>query len=151
MNTIYIGLIFILLTLFSSCEKEVKLELPPFEQKIVVDGRIETGMPPIVVLTRSQDLYAPTDFNALQNNFVKNATITVSNGTTSVLLVEFCTSDLDPALLPFISEALGLSPEILLYNGGFRVSAARSAEMDFSKVGPVLSELKLTGWVLTSN
>lgn len=113
MKTNYIGLIFVLVVFLSSCEKEVKLELPPFEQKIVVDGRIETGMPPIVVLTRSQDLYAPTDFGALQNNFVKNAVITVSNGTTSVLLVEFCTNDLDPALLPFISEALGVSPEIL--------------------------------------
>ena len=99
--------------LLVSCEKEVKLELPEFTQKIVVDGRIETGLPPIVVLTRSQDLYAPTDINALQNNFVKNAVITVDNGTTSVVLDEICTSDLPPELIPVVAELLGVSEEAL--------------------------------------
>jgi len=113
MKSIKTLLLILSLITFFSCEKEVKLKLPEFQQKIVVDGRIETGMPPIVVLTRSQDLYAPTDINSLQNNFVKNATITVSDGTTTVVLDEFCTADLDPSLYPIIAAALGVSEEAL--------------------------------------
>lgn len=104
----HVILIIAALIFLSGCEKEVKLELPEFEQKMVVDGRIEVGMPPIVVLTRSQDLYAPTDFEALQSNFVKNALVTVSNGSNSIVLEEFCANDLPPEALPFIAEALGV-------------------------------------------
>ncbi|GAA0874815.1 hypothetical protein GCM10009118_12230 [Wandonia haliotis] len=99
--------------LLLACEKEVKLDLPEFQQKIVVDGRIEPGMPPIVVLTRSQDLYAPTDINALQNNFVKNAIITVDDGTNEVVLDEFCMNNLQPELIPVIAAAIGVSEETL--------------------------------------
>ncbi len=113
MKMLKIFILLIAVITFFSCEKEVKLELPDFQQKIVVDGRIETDMPPIVVLTRSQDLYAPTDINSLQNNFVRNATITVSDGTTTVVLDEFCTDELDPSLYPMIAEALGVSVEAL--------------------------------------
>jgi hypothetical protein len=66
-------------------------------------------------------------------------------------IVGFFSTEKNATNLARVLSSKGLSPEILSYNGGFRVSAARSAEMDFSKVGPVLSELKLTGWVLTSN
>jgi hypothetical protein len=104
--------------LLSGCEKEVKLELPEFDQKLVVDGRIEVGMPPIVVLTRSQDLYAPTDFTALQNNFVKNAVVTISDGENSVVLEEFCANDLPPEIVPFVAEALGVD-EATLANFNF--------------------------------
>lgn len=113
MKTLKFVFILSVLITFFSCEKEVKLELPEFQQKIVVDGRIETDMPPIVVLTRSQDLYAPTDIASLQNNFVKNATITVSDGTNTVVLDEFCTDELDPSLYPIIAEALGVSEDAL--------------------------------------
>lgn len=109
----YIALFLLVVVGLTSCEKEVKLELPQFEQKLVVDGRIEVGMPPIVVLTKSQDLYAPTDFEALQNNFVKNAVVTVTNGANSIVLDEFCANDLPPEVIPFVAEALGVDEETL--------------------------------------
>jgi hypothetical protein len=107
--------IFALLTLVAtqSCTKEVFLDIPPFVEKIVVDGRIETGLPPFVILTRTQDLYGPTDLNALAGSFVNNAVITVSDGTSSVVLTEICANSIDPVLLPVISEILGIDPQAL--------------------------------------
>jgi hypothetical protein len=105
---------FICLLVAFSCEKEVTLELPEFKEKIVVDGRIETGELPFVILTRSRDLYAPTDFSTLENSFVHDAVITVSNGSQSVVLTELCTSDLDEELYPIVAEALGISVEVLM-------------------------------------
>lgn len=112
-NIIYIPA-FIVLLLTQACTKEVILEIPEFEPKIVVDGRIETGMPPLVILTKTQDLYGPTDFGALAVSFVNGAVITVSDGTNSLVLTEICANSIDPELLPVISEILGIEPDVIL-------------------------------------
>lgn len=96
-----------------SCTKEVFLDIPPFVEKIVVDGRIETGLPPIVILTKTQDLYGPTDLGALAGSFVNNAVITVSDGTSSIVLTELCASNLSPAELELAADLLGIAPEAL--------------------------------------
>lgn len=108
-------LIIILALCFSiaSCSKEVFLDIPPFQEKIVVDGRVETGLPPIVILTKTQDLYGSTDFGAISGAFVNNAIITVSDGTSSVVLTEICANSIDPAFLPVISEILGIDAQAL--------------------------------------
>jgi hypothetical protein len=114
MNKIIYIPAFIILLFSQSCTKEVILDIPEFEQKIVVDGRIETGMPPLVILTKSQNLYGPTDFGALAGSFVNNAVITVSDGTNTVTLTEICANSIDPELLPVISEILGIEPEVIV-------------------------------------
>jgi len=55
-----------LLALISSCTKEVKIDIPGYQEQLVIDGRIETGMPPLVLISRSKDVYhlcAYTSFN----------------------------------------------------------------------------------------
>jgi hypothetical protein len=96
-----------------SCTKEVELELPPFVEKVVVEGRIETGMPPFVILTKSRDFYGETGLDELANSFVHDAQITVSDGSNTVTLIEICANDIDPDLLPLVSEILGIDPEQL--------------------------------------
>ena len=71
---------------FISCEKEVEVDLPETEAKLVVEGVIEQGQPPIVLLTKSQSYFAPTDLGSIANIFVKDAVITVNDGTTTVTL-----------------------------------------------------------------
>ncbi len=96
-----------------SCTKEITLDLPPFVEKVVVEGRIETGMPPYVILTKTQDIYGPSGPDALAGAFVHDAIVKVSDGTTTVTLTEFCANDIDPDLLPLVSEFLGIEPEQL--------------------------------------
>lgn len=69
--------------LFSGCTKEVELTLPEVEQKIVVEGYIEPGQYPYVVLTKSAGYYAPIDSASLANYLVQGAFVTVSDGTTT--------------------------------------------------------------------
>lgn len=85
-----------IILIFSSCTKEVKIDIPGYVEQLVIDGRIETGQPPLVLLSRSNDIYSPTNLDAYLNGFVTGATVTVSDGTTTVQLDEICTDALPP-------------------------------------------------------
>lgn len=100
----YIFSIFIVLILFS-CSKEVQIDIPGYKKQLVVDGNISTGFPPIVLLSNSQNIYAPTDLNSYLNGFVSGAEVFVSDGTNTVQLIEICTDDL-PAGTEQYAEAL---------------------------------------------
>jgi hypothetical protein len=108
-----IGISFIALTIlmFSvGCEKEITVDLPPYEAKIVVEGTIEPGIPPVIFLTRSAGFFDPTDINAYQNSFIHGAFVTMTkSGGAKDTLVEICTASLPPEILPFIEELTGIS------------------------------------------
>lgn len=77
--------------LFVSCEKDVDIDLPQPEAKLVVEGWIENDAYPVVVLTRNSSYFAPIDTNYLMDSlFITNATVVVSNGFESdTLLPQF--------------------------------------------------------------
>jgi hypothetical protein len=102
-----------LVTLLQSCSKEVFIELDGHEDRLVIDGRIETGLPPVVILSISQDLYASTDVNALLNSFVSGATVSVSDGTQSVVLDEICANNVPPGLEEVFAAFFGVDPSEL--------------------------------------
>jgi hypothetical protein len=106
-----LGLFFI--TLFS-CEKEIDITLPEAERKLVVEGNIEQGQPPFVMLTKTQGYFDPTDLESLQNSFIHGAIVTVSNGTNTVQLQELCTSQLPDSLKPAVAELIGVPLESIL-------------------------------------
>lgn len=118
----YISLLFAFSTLllFWACEKEISIDLPDAEIKLVVEGKIEPNLPPLIILTKSVGYFAPTDVDALNNLFVHDAVITVQTDTSIVTLTEFCTSDIPDSLLPYledfmpaISAATGIPVELL--------------------------------------
>jgi len=96
-----------------SCEKDIDIELPEASRKLVVEGSIEPDQPPFVILTKTEGYFDAVDLNSLQNSFIRNAIVTVSNGTNSVQLTEICTDQIDTAFLPSISELIGISLESL--------------------------------------
>lgn len=96
--------------LFISCEKEITVDLPAVAPKIVVEGTIEQGQPPIVLLTYSQGYFEPTDLSSLESFFVRGATVTLNNGSTSGNLTEICSSELTEEQLELIAEVLGFTP-----------------------------------------
>lgn len=75
--------------LLSSCEKDVDFRLRPGADKVVVEGTIETGLPPYVFLTKSIGFFSNMDWNTLANAFLHDAVITVSDGSRSVTLKEY--------------------------------------------------------------
>jgi hypothetical protein len=74
---------------FIACEKDITVNLPTGEDQLVVEGTIETDKYPEVILTRSLNYFSHISVDQLQNAFVHNATITVSNGSNTMQLREF--------------------------------------------------------------
>jgi len=85
--------IFLLLLLpalcFFSCEKEVSFDLGTAAEKVVVEGTIETGLPPYIFLTKSIGFFSKVDLGTLSNSFIHGAKITVSEGTKSFVMREY--------------------------------------------------------------
>jgi hypothetical protein len=111
----YLTSIFAVVTLLFlySCKKEVTIDLPEVESKIVVEGHIEQNVPPYVILTKSTGYFDPTDINSIEDLFIRNAIVSVHDGTTSFPLTELCSSSLPDSLLPLISEFVGIDPASL--------------------------------------
>ncbi|MBL4862551.1 MAG: DUF4249 domain-containing protein [Crocinitomicaceae bacterium] len=102
---IYICLSVLVLT---GCTKEVQIDIPGYAEQLVIDGRIETGQPPIVLISRSKEVYASTDLNAFLNGYVSGAIVTVSNGTTTVQLDTLCSNNLPPGTEEIAAAMLGI-------------------------------------------
>jgi hypothetical protein len=99
--------------LFASCEKEITVELPETEPFLVVEGTIEPGQPPIILLTRTQGYFEPTDQSSFTALFVHDATVTMNDGVNSFTLQEVCSSTLTPEEIAIIAEATGIDPDLL--------------------------------------
>jgi hypothetical protein len=74
---------------FTSCEKDISFTLDQAKTTLTVDASIETGQPPVVVLTNSLPFYAQIDSVTFANVFARNALVVVSNGTLTHKLKEY--------------------------------------------------------------
>src|SRR6185295_1338657 len=63
------------------CTKDLSITLPHQESQIVVEGHIETGTPPYVILTKSSDYYSTFYLDSLGNYFIHGAIVKVFDGT----------------------------------------------------------------------
>ncbi|HLK28467.1 MAG TPA: hypothetical protein VKT28_07790 [Puia sp.] len=72
-----------------SCEKAINFNLKESPSKLVVDGSIENGKPPTIVLSTSLDYFSKISPSILESSFVHNAVVTVSNGTKTQQLKEY--------------------------------------------------------------
>lgn len=74
---------------FISCEKEIDFNVTNPKDAIVVEGHIENGLPPYVMLTKNSAFFDDINLNDLGAYFINGATITVSTDDDSVKLVEY--------------------------------------------------------------
>lgn len=81
--------ILLLLAGLSSCEKGIQFKLDGSSSQLVVDGSIENGQPPIVVLSSSLDYFSKISPAILENSFVHDAIVTVTDGINSETLKEY--------------------------------------------------------------
>ena len=73
---IIIGLASIFLT---SCQKEIEVDIPDYDRKIVIEGRIENGSPAMVIVSRSVPYFDHINLETLMNDvFIRDAVVTVS-------------------------------------------------------------------------
>lgn len=107
-----IGL-FILVSVFTACQKEVVIDIPGYEEKVVFDGRIETGLPPFLLISKTNDIYAPTDLNAILQSFQSGAFVQMIVDGDTVLLDEICSDNLPPGTEEPFAAFFGVDVEDL--------------------------------------
>ncbi len=74
---------------FLACEKAVTFHLNETDSKLVVEATIENNQPPLVNLSKTVGYFSKIDPTILQNSFVHNAEVYVSNGTLTHKLKEY--------------------------------------------------------------
>lgn len=75
--------VFFLLVISSilmGCEKEITIDLPEAEPKLVVEGFIEQGFPPVVILSESRGFFEAVDSASLKEVIVTDADVVVNDG-----------------------------------------------------------------------
>lgn len=103
-----------LLLFFSSCEKDISVDLPRSEDKLVVEGFIETGQFPYIVLTRNFSFFGGNDaFKGFSDLLVHGADVKVMEGGKEYAMNEFCLSTLPAAFRPLIEQFLGINLDSL--------------------------------------
>jgi hypothetical protein len=83
------GFFILMAVIFSSCEKNVDLNLKAAEPLLVVDAQIESANAPVVVLTKSLGYFNKISPDILAYSFVRNAEVFISNGTVTHKLKEY--------------------------------------------------------------
>lgn len=79
-----------ILAFFTACEKEIDIDLPQPDAKLVVEGWIENGEYPVVIVTRNSSYFAPIDSSYLMDSlFITDALVIVSDGVTNDTLQPF--------------------------------------------------------------
>lgn len=149
-HALFVSKIVAFMLLVNSCSKEVKIDIPGFKEQLVVDGTIETGMPPIVILSKTKDIYAPTNINDIISGYITDARVFVSNGTIEEELTLICANDLPPGTEEFLGQFLGMDPSEVM---GLNICAYTSMNTAlWGEVGKTYSlRIEYEGKVYTSS
>jgi hypothetical protein len=91
MNKVFLKILVVVALFLSSCEKGIVFKLDDVTPKLVVEASIENGQSPVVNLSKSMAYFSQIDLNTLENSFVHNAEVYISNGTLTHKLREFGT------------------------------------------------------------
>lgn len=107
----YIFLFLTTLVALAACnlEKEVDIELPPYERQPVVECYLEPGKPFRLLLTSSYSFFDPfgLDSNFLQKTLLQGATVTISYGNEVVTLANIPTLETNPfKIFNYTSQAI---------------------------------------------
>lgn len=76
----YYTLLLFAAVLFFSCEKDISVDIPKVEKKVVVEASIETGDYAKVLVTNSMDFFAHIDSNAISKTLITDAIVVLSDG-----------------------------------------------------------------------
>ena len=111
----------LVLALFAGCEEDLTLDIPVGEEKLVVEGHIEQGLPPVVVLTRSVPVFTAVSTESLEESFVHNAQVMVSQNGQNYTLKEVPSAAFSEELKQTIAMQFGLSPALLNGSSSFPI------------------------------
>lgn len=73
----------------ASCRKDVKLKLPTYRQKVVVEAAIETGSPAFVLLSYSVPYFGNFDLTHPETVYIQDGFVTLTDGALTDTLQKF--------------------------------------------------------------
>jgi hypothetical protein len=85
----FLWVLVMLFSVLNSCEKNIDFEVKTAEDVLVVDAQIESGLAPIVILSKSYNYFTTLDLQTVADKFVRNAKVTISNGGITHTLKEY--------------------------------------------------------------
>src|SRR5574344_2764372 len=82
MRRMYLFFVTMIGLLFVGCQKEIEVDIPDYQDKIVIEGSIENGQPAMVIVSNSVPYFSTIDLDMLLNEvFIKDAVVTVTSST----------------------------------------------------------------------
>lgn len=103
------GLFIVFMAILLSCDPEPVLETVTYTPKLVIDGWIEQGDFPRVILTNSSSYYDDIDSATIRNLVATRAKVTVSDGTMEEILTLKKNEDYFP---PYVYTGTQLKGEV---------------------------------------
>jgi hypothetical protein len=106
--------IYLLLLVSFACTKEVKIDIPGYKQQLVVDGNIEAGGHPIVLLSQTANIFTESYLTTYVNSFVSNADVKVAVDNDTFQLTYMLSTDLPVQSQKKLAEMLRIEWQELL-------------------------------------
>ena len=123
------GILLFLLSLLAACEENLSIDIPEGQEQLVVEGHIEQGAPPVVVLTRSVPVFARSYPADIEAGFVHGAQVVVSSGGKSYTLKEVPAAAFWPQLRRVVSEQFAIPADSLSGGSNFIFYVYTSEEL----------------------
>jgi len=101
-------LLFLSMVIFA-CEREIEIDVPTSQTEIVIEGTIETGQPPVVLVSQTFGFFDPLSAEDVAGSYIDNADVRV-NG---IPLTRICTDSLPPEFQEIVAELIGIAPDDL--------------------------------------
>jgi len=112
-----------------SCEEDIAIELAPGEEKLIVQGHIEQGAPPFVILTHSTPIFRAVETAAFANSIVHQANVSVRVSGTTYLLQEVLLANLSEEHQQILSEQFGFAVPVTANSSLAKVTVYTSTEL----------------------
>jgi len=137
------------LLVLSACEVEFTPKDINLDPEYVVEGYLELGeqaLPAYVILTQSKPFFSTLPIDELENLFVHEAEVTVSEGAQKIKLTELCLNDLPPQIKQLAADRLGLNLDSLKINfcvyidlnGSIKAEQGKTYQLDIKHGGQSL-------------
>jgi hypothetical protein len=133
-----------------ACSEEIEIKPQSTGDMVVVEGHIETGLPPYVILTRTQPFFSTTNIEALNSLFIRGADIRVSDGTNTVKLREITTDSLPQVVIDTLSDRLGIKLKSPGSPDGFSLVLYSTLEMTGQPGGTYNLDINIRGQKLSA-
>jgi hypothetical protein len=109
-NLIILLFVFIITTSLTSCERELEINIPGSSEVPVVEGNIENGSPPFLILTKTLSLFSTLDASQIANIFLHGAVATVTGGGKVIPLQEYTIKGANGDVSFYTINGLSLTP-----------------------------------------